>query len=171
MGYLGARSDGYRTFEPEEMLPFLRLRESGEKEAISPSLVEEFYRLWRESSGYCNRLGTIKKLIVPVKKIISAWVLDEARKNGWEHGFNCTENALYIDTPHGQCSWHRPEEPSVVDRPYPGEWSGVRNTDLIVRRLLGEEISTIPGTPPGVQAARLEWSTAGGGDSPTACGS
>ncbi len=145
--YHSPRNDFYRTFEPEEMLPFLRLRERGEKEALSPSLVEEFYRLWRESSGYCNRLGTLKKLIVPVKKRIAAWVLDEARKNGWEHGFDPTENVLYIDTPHGQCSWHRPEQESVVDKVYPGKWSGVRNTDLIVRRLLGEELSTIPKAP------------------------
>jgi hypothetical protein len=54
---------------------------------------------------------------------------------------------FYIDTPHGQCSWHRPEEQSVAGRPYPGKWSGVRNTDLIVRRLLGEELSTIPKAP------------------------
>jgi hypothetical protein len=46
-GYSSPRSDGYRTFEPEVMLPFLCLRERGDQELPSPAMVEEFCLLRR----------------------------------------------------------------------------------------------------------------------------
>jgi hypothetical protein len=51
----------------------------------SLALVKEFYLQWKPSSGYFNTWGSLGKLIVPLKKKIAAWVLEEAGKNGREH--------------------------------------------------------------------------------------
>jgi hypothetical protein len=74
---------------------FLRLWERGYQELPSPALAEEFCRLWEASSGCCNPWGSLRKLIVPLKKKIAAWVLDEARKNGWEHGLDRKDGHLW----------------------------------------------------------------------------
>ena len=68
-------------------------------------------------------------------------MLYRARKNGWPFGAakdDRSRGVLYIDTPLGQVSFHL--QPGENGYPaYAGKWSGVRNSDQIIARILSEE--------------------------------
>jgi hypothetical protein len=165
-------SDGYRIFTFDEVKRYSDLRHDAKVKAtgkgvpgdplrqvvrapITADVVRRFYALWLESSGYRNRLGSLRKLIAPIKLKIARWVLGKARESYWPHGVK--DRILYIDTPDGQVSFHRAEEVAEGLPAYQGDWSGLRNSDMIIRKLLGEDTSIVPelGPSAGESAAQM----------------
>jgi hypothetical protein len=162
VGYARYNSDGYRVFNVESIKPYTDLRFDARvqnrkgkvgvrsvamRRTLTPDIVCRFYSLWRDASGYCNPYGSLRKLIVPIKEKIMVWLLAKAKSKGWHFGVKfegCSQaSILYIDTPEGQVSFHRPPEEFSLPV-YAGEWSGIRNSDLIIRKLLGEDVCTTP---------------------------
>jgi hypothetical protein len=122
---------------------------------VTPKYARLFYEWWSRLSGYCNPFGRWKQrynLDIAKERIMHA-VVRVAKKNGWL--IWRMSNVLYVETPYGQCSWH---VGSLCDIPcdklgkwfrsFPVrpdlQWSGVRNSDIVVRRVLGEVTAQKP---------------------------
>lgn len=99
--------DGYRSYTIEQLRPYTDMRHRWNKsKKLTPEFIAEFYRLWQRASGYLNELGTLRKLIAPIKVGIWTKLLKQAQRKHWEYGTR--ENVLYIDTPgSGEFSSHR----------------------------------------------------------------
>ena len=113
---------------------------------IDGDYVREFYRLWSAGAGYCNPLGTVRKLIAPVKKRLMRILTYLAKRRGWVYGIKQdvidrdygqeVKRVLYFDTPFGQASFHLlPHESTAAYPQYTGDWSGVRNSDEVLASL------------------------------------
>ena len=130
-------SDDWRTFEVDEVMEYVNFADR--RGRINGDYIREFYRLWSQGSGYCNRKGVLRRIIALVKKRLMRILLRLALRGGWVYGIGADgaqKKVLYIDTPTGQVSFHlMPYEDSVYPK-YPGSWSGVRNSDQILIELL-----------------------------------
>jgi hypothetical protein len=104
--------------------------------AITAENVERFYKIWSACSGYRNPFGALRRAAAEFKQRLIEHMLALAVERSWPSG---TKNGvLYIDTPEGQISWHKAGK-AGGDKTYAGEWSGVRNSDQIIVRLLSGE--------------------------------
>jgi hypothetical protein len=132
--------------EQERMRQLERL---SEQDPTTPKTVETFYDVWKTCTGYRNSFNGVRSTMARLKERIILHMLAMARERGWlvwsapDYSTAPPNNiVLYIETFHGQCSWH-------VDKSYGAEtredlhWSGLRNSDLVIRRCLGEELSTM----------------------------
>jgi hypothetical protein len=106
------------------MLPILCLRERGDQELLSRAVVKEFC-LQGPGGGEEERPGT---------RVRPQGERPLRRNPSWSVQLALTRAA--VDS--GQV--------------YPGNSSGVRITDLIVRRLLGEDVFSVPATAAGAEA-------------------
>jgi hypothetical protein len=114
-----------------------------------------FYKWWSRLSGYCNPCGDWKRIynLDLAKERIMCAVVRVAQKNGWLVWR--MSNVLYVETPHGQCSWHVGTLCNIPDGQlcdwflaFPIRedlaWSRVRNSDIVVRKALGEVTAEKP---------------------------
>ncbi len=133
-GYSHPLFDGWRTFTPEQITPYVDLLDDSKRLSVE-SCISRFYVLWKAGEGYCNRLGSVRRIIVPVKEKIIDCLVSQAKREGWVYGRKA--NVLYIETPEGQVSFHLrgavPEYPR-----YAGEWSGKKDSQQILERLIGK---------------------------------
>lgn len=129
-------SDGWSTFEVTEVLEYIDFADR--RGRIDGDYIRDFYRLWSAGAGYCNPRGVLRRLIAPVKNRLVRILLYMTLKNGWVYGVgfdNRDGRVLYIDTPHGQVSFHLMRYEGVDYPRYAGTWSGVRNSNEILSQL------------------------------------
>jgi|GEM_PF-3798993 len=141
IGFRQPLNDGWRTFSEEQVMEYIEFADR--RGWIDADYILDFYRLWSAGSGYCNPLGTLRRLIAPVKNRIMRIMVHLAKKNQWVYGEAVDDrgwSVLYIDTPHGQASFHlRPGENGYPT--YTRRWSGVRNSNEIIAKILGPKVS------------------------------
>jgi hypothetical protein len=132
----------------------LDMRYLNVKRRITPKHVRLFYQYWTMWSGYGNTNGDMKWIynLDTVKTRIMHTVVRLANRQGWATWRN--ENILYIETPQGQCSWHLGKKGRIKEdtrkwfEKFPErrdlKWSGIRNSDIVIRRILGEKSADRP---------------------------
>jgi hypothetical protein len=142
--------DGLRILSADTLTPYIDLRHDADTRILTkgdmrfavmmadltPGIVERYYRLWHDASGYRNALGAARQLILPIKEKIVHWQLAEAKKRKWVYG--AKDGILYIDTPEGQVSFHSCGAVEPYS-PYSGEWSGKKDSQQILEQLLSKE--------------------------------
>lgn len=116
---------------------------------VTPKYARLYYKWWSRLSGYGNPFSRWKQtynLDIAKERIMRA-VVRVAQKNCWL--IWRMSNVLYVETHYGQCSWHVGTLCNIPHGPLGGwfrsfpvrkdlQWSGVRNSDIAVRRVLGE---------------------------------
>jgi hypothetical protein len=105
---------------------------------IDGDYVREFYRLWSAGAGYCNPKGVLRRLITSVRNRLVRILLFLAQRDGWVYGVGSDSHGgrvLYINTPHGQVSFHLMPYEGAHHPDYTGVWSGVHNSDEILIQL------------------------------------
>ena len=114
---------------------------------VTPKVVKTFYFCWTNVCGYKNPLDFFKGHLEPHKWRVMKCVLRRAKANGWSTWRK--SDVLYVETPYGQVSWHIWDTWDAhkmiqahwnkASRDTQRKWSGMRNSDLVIRRLLGEK--------------------------------
>ena len=101
----------------------------------SSEMIAEFYRRWGKSNGYRKILNRVEAGIKPAlagyKEMIIQTMLERAKRENWPYGIQRDSKArgkhnhvIYIESPHGQISWHV-QQSKYDDLPeYKGEWTG-----------------------------------------------
>jgi hypothetical protein len=122
---------------------------------VTAEYARKFYEAWSACAGWGNWMGMYRERFVGAKERIIAVMMRRARKSKWlvwRQG-----NVLYIESPFGQCSWHMSKySRNLVEYPWfykipertDLRWSGIRNTDRIVRKILGEKDVCLMGERP-----------------------
>jgi hypothetical protein len=117
---------------------------------ISPKYIRLYYHYWSAWMGYGNPEGENKYIysLDTVKYRIMRAAVRRALLNNWYIWRQA--NVLYIETPEGQCSFHVTKQGGWYKHSYLRwfekfpersdlSWSGVRNSDLVLRRVYGEK--------------------------------
>ena len=130
----GIRIDEARHAEEE------RLRMLADAPVTAES-VKQFYEKWDWLKRNTPFISLKRKEMTRLKDRIVQHMLNLAADGNWFVWRKA--NVLYIETPYGQCSFHIVAIPlpdwfvAVVER-QDLEWSGKRESDIVIRRTLGD---------------------------------
>jgi hypothetical protein len=112
------------------------------EERTTPAAIIEFLGAWKNNTGYLKSNSESLAVLAPGKNALVAKALTAARNNGWEYGSqrdvraqNAYGEVLYIDTPHGQASFHILPGSLGFLPPYLKPWSGIHNTAQVLAQV------------------------------------
>jgi hypothetical protein len=117
----------------------------------SSEMIAEFYMRWADCIGYrkkLNRVETGTKLaLAAYKETLIEAVLERAKRENWPYGIQRDSEArgkynhvIYVESPHGQISWHV-QQGKYDDLPeYDGKWTGnVGESETALKHLFTDE--------------------------------
>jgi hypothetical protein len=105
--------------------------------------IERGWLTWENLDLYYASWQRGDRTGLQAKRSLIARMVKVAKENGWANGAKA--GVLYVDTPHGQVSWHlcdpkqfHASQIAELEKeypPYPGEWSGKRNSKEVLALL------------------------------------
>jgi hypothetical protein len=124
----------------------LKLRDSL-RSGINKDTIIRWYAAWEKMKGYGARDTETKQLLLACKRSIVEHLVRRANKNGWVCGVAVDPTVvrydlrlvLYIDTPHGQVSFHVRADEHLDMPEYLTPWTGRHDSEQVILAMLAEE--------------------------------